>query len=309
VIYDEPKILTGGDRYVTVEFGNELKIDLNFKAQGLARAIVEERLTGVIETVPCFASLLVHYDPDRIRHADLARELMRLSNQLGSIENVTLDSRLHYIEALYLDPWTKACIEDYSAKIAPKEYDPSFVARINGLNDAQHLARVHAATEYWVAAIGFYPGIPAMMALDPRCVVAAPKYSPPRTFTPSGTIGMGGVSTTIYGVESPGGYQLFGHTPVPIWDPKRRFKNAFEGGLVLLRASDRVRFIPVEREQHDDIARLVAEGRYVHNIVGYQRFSVRSYKAWVADLEHVPTKLDQLRRRNFASRAGAGRSA
>lgn len=287
MIYDEPKVLTGGDRYVTVEFGNELTLDLNFMAQGLAKALVEQKVAGVIETVPCFASLLVHYEPERIRHPDLVRELLRLASQLGSIENVVLDSRLHYIEALYLDPWTKACIDDYSAKITPKEYDPAFVARINGLESAQHLARVHAATEYWVSAIGFYPGIPAMMALDPRCVIAAPKYNPPRTFTPAGTIAMGGVSNTIYGVESPGGYQLFGHTPVPIWDPKHRFKHAFEGGLVLLRAGDRVKFIAVDRERHDEVARLVDEGRYVHKIEGYQRFSVKAYKAWAAGLDRT----------------------
>jgi len=287
MIYEQPKVLTGGDRYVTVEFGNELTIDLNFMAQGLARVLKEERTKGVIETVPCFASLLVHYEPERISHRDLSRELLRLAGQLGSIENVTLDSRLHYIEALYLDPLTKACIDDYVAKIAPKEYDPAFVARINGLADARHLARVHAGTEYWVAAIGFYPGIPAMMALDPRCVISAPKYNPPRTFTPAGTIGMGGVSTTIYGVESPGGYQLFGHTPVPTWDPRHRFRNAFEGGLVLLRAGDRVRFIAVEPEQHEEVTRLVAEGRYVHKIEGYQRFSVRAYKAWASGLDRT----------------------
>ena len=69
--------------------------------------------------------------------------------------------------------------------------------------------RVHSGTEYWVASLGFWPGLPFMMALDPRCVLTAPKYNPPRTWTPQGTVGMGGASTAIYPVATPGGYQIF----------------------------------------------------------------------------------------------------
>ncbi|MGE3231163.1 MAG: allophanate hydrolase subunit 1 [Hyphomicrobium sp.] len=287
MIYDEPRILTGGDRYVLVEFGNELTLDLNFMAQGLAAAIAEAGLAGVIETAPCYASLLVHYDPERIRHGDLVREVKRLTASLGPLEDIELDSRLIYVEALYLDPWTKACIDDYAAKIAPKEYDPAYVARLNGLADEHELVRVHAGTEYWVAAIGFWPGIPFLMALDPRSVISTPKYNPPRTWTPAGAIGMGGISSTIYGVETPGGYQLFGRTAVPIWDPAHRFADAFEGGLVLLRPGDRLKFVTVDRARHDEVEARVADGSYLHNIVGYQRFSVRNYKAWAASLDRT----------------------
>lgn len=285
MIYPEPRILPAGDRYVLVELGNELTLDLSFMAQGLAAAIAKDGLKGIVETAPCYASLLVHYDPERIGHASLVRELTRLAASLGPLDDIELDSRLIYVEALYLDPWSKACIDDYRAKIAPKEDDPAYVARLNGLEDEQQLVRVHAGTEYWVAAIGFWPGFPFLMALDPRCVISTPKYNPPRTTTPMGAIGMGGISSTIYAVETPGGYQLFGRTPVPIWDPARRFADAFAGSIVLLRPGDRIKFVTVERERYDAVERLVAEGRYVHNIVGYQRFSVRAYKAWVGTLD------------------------
>ena len=62
MIYTEPRFLPGGDRFVTIEFGNEMNLELNFMAQGLADAIVQDRTKGIIETAPCFASLLVHYD-------------------------------------------------------------------------------------------------------------------------------------------------------------------------------------------------------------------------------------------------------
>lgn len=289
MIYDEARFLPGGDRYVTVEFGNEMNLELNFRAQGLAAAIIDSKLGGVIESAPCYASLLVHYDGDRISQRDLVAELRRLIAALGPSDDLELESRLFYIEAMYLDPWTRQCIDDYRVQIAKpagkdKEYDADFVARINGLADAQQLVRVHAGTEYWVAALGFWPGLPFMMPLDPRCRLTTPKYDPPRTHTPQGTIGMGGASSCIYPVATPGGYQIFGRTPVPIWDTERRFA-AFGDSIVLFRAGDRVRFVPGTREEFEATECRVAEGRYVYNVVEYQKFSVRGYKRWLASLD------------------------
>lgn len=283
MIYEQPKFLPGGDRFVLIEFGNEMNLELNFMAQGLATAVVEDGLKGVVETAPCFASLLVHYEPDQISFADLQRELTRLVNNLGSSDEIELSSRLFYLPAVYRDPWTRACVEDYCAKITKKEPDPEFVARINGLADAQQLVRVHSGTEYWVASLGFWPGLPFMMALDPRCVLTAPKYNPPRTWTPQGTIGMGGASTAIYPVATPGGYQIFARTPVPIWDPNRRFPE-FHDSICLFRAGDRVKFVPVTVEEFELYEAQVKEGTYVYNVNEYQRFSVRSYKRWLAHL-------------------------
>jgi urea carboxylase len=155
MIYPQPRVLPGGDRYVLVEFGDEMQLELNFLAHGLATEIAETALRGVVETAPCFASILIHYDPDEIGFDDLAKELLRLFGSLGSSEAIELQSRLFSIPTMYLDPWTRECVEDYCAKIKEKERDPEFVARINGLADARDLVRVHSATEYWVASLGF----------------------------------------------------------------------------------------------------------------------------------------------------------
>jgi KipI family sensor histidine kinase inhibitor len=284
MIYSEPKFLPGGDRFVLIEFGNEMNLELNFMAQGLATAIVEQKTKGIIETAPCFASLLVHYDPDQISFKELQKEMMALIRALGPSDDIVLDSRLFYLPTMYRDPWTRACVEDYCNKITKKELDPEFIARINGLADADQLVRVHSGTEYWVASLGFWPGLPFMMALDPRCVITAPKYNPPRTWTPQGTVGMGGASTAIYPVATPGGYQIFGRTPVPIWDTEKRFP-VFHDSIVLFRAGDRVKFVPIGKEEFDFIDAKVKEGTYVYNVVEYQKFSVRNYKAWVNILD------------------------
>ena len=79
MIYPEPRYLPGGDRFVLIEFGNEMNLELNFLAQGLASAIAQQKTKGIIETAPCFASLLVHYEPDQIAFRDLQKEMTSLA--------------------------------------------------------------------------------------------------------------------------------------------------------------------------------------------------------------------------------------
>jgi KipI family sensor histidine kinase inhibitor len=267
-----------------IEFGNEMNLELNFMGHGLASAIVAAGTKGVIETAPCFASMLIHYDPDLIGFKDLTKEMKSLIGSLGPSDDIELDSRLFYFPTCYLDPWTKECIEDYCKKITQKEYDPAFVAKLNGLAGPEQLVRVHSGTEYWVASLGFWPGLPFMMALDPRCVITAPKYNPPRTWTPQGTVGMGGASTAIYPVATPGGYQIFARIPVPIWDTEKRFPQ-FENSICLFRPGDRVKFVPVSPEEFNHVEAQVKDGSYVYNVVEYQRFSVRNYKNWIKTLD------------------------
>ncbi|UZE50915.1 allophanate hydrolase subunit 1 [Rhodopseudomonas sp. P2A-2r] len=281
MIYDQPKFLPAGDRYILIEFGNEMNLDLNFMAQGLASAVASAGIDGVIETAPCFASLLVHYEPARITYSDVVRELSVLVSSLGSSDDIELESRLFYLPALYLDPWTKECVEDYCAKIARKVPDPELIVQENGLQDVDHLVRLHSSSEYWVAALGFWPGLPFLMALDPRARLTAPKYNPPRTHTPQGAIGLGGAANSIYPVATPGGYQIFGRTPVPIWDSTGK-RDGFEGGLCLFRPGDRIRFVPVTREEHDAAEAAVNENRYQYTVVEYQKFVVKNYKTWTA---------------------------
>lgn len=284
MIYQEPKFLPGGDRYMLIEFGNEMNLELNFLGQGLATAIEEQKTKGVVETAACFASTLIHYDPEVLSFADLRKEMTDLISSIGSLRDIELDSRLFCFPTVYLDPWTRECVADYIEKIAKKQTDPEFIAELNGLANVDQFVRVHSGTEYWVASLGFWPGLPFMMPLDPRCMLTAPKYNPPRTWTPQGTVGMGGASTAIYPVATPGGYQIFGRIPVPIWDTKKRFPE-FENSICLFKPGDRVRFIPCSVEEFEDVERRVADGSYVYNLVEYQRFSVRNYENWVKTLD------------------------
>ncbi|MCK0197925.1 carboxyltransferase domain-containing protein [Ancylobacter sp. 6x-1] len=283
MIYAQPTFLPAGDRYVLIEFGNEMNLDLNFMAQGLASAVRQAAIPGIIETAPCFASLLVHYDPEILTLSQTADLLGGLAASLGRSDDIELSSRLFYLPALYLDPWTRECVEDYCARIAKKVPDPELLVQENGLDGVDHLVRLHSSSEYWVASLGFWPGLPFLMPLDPRARLTAPKYNPPRTNTPQGAIGLGGAANSIYPVATPGGYQIFARTPVPIWDATGT-RRGFDGALCLFRPGDRIRFVPVTRDEYDAVEAQVNENRYEVTVVEYQKFVVRDYKAWCEKL-------------------------
>jgi urea carboxylase len=283
MIYDDPRFAPGGDRYIEVELGDEMGFELNFRVHTLVAAIRAASISGIVELIPEMASLQVSYDPERIGYADVTREIRVLAANAGSQADVELDSRLFYVPVLYCDPWTAECVDDYRAKVADKTPDPDFLCEVNGLSSRRELIRIHAGTEYWVASLGFWPGLCSLIPLDPAHNLIAPKYNPPRTWTPKGTIGIGGSITCIYPDRTPGGYQIFGRTPMPIWDRQQKLA-AFKHDLALFQAGDRVRFIPIDREEWDYIEAQVDNGLYLHPCVGYQRFSLAKYRAWFAGI-------------------------
>ena len=283
-MYAEPKYLPGGDKYLLVEFGNVMNLELNFKAQGLAKAIESAKIKGVYETLPCFASMLVHYNPDDIKFEDLKNELISLVNNLKSSDDTIVQSRLFRFPTVYLDKWTKEAVADYIAKITYKKPDPEFIVELNNLENVEEFVRIHSGTEYWVASLGFWPGLPFTMPLDPRCKLTAPKYNPPRTWTPKGAVGMGGSSTAIYPDKLPGGYQIFGRTPIPIWDPEKRF-SIFKDSICLFRPGDRIKFDPCSYEEFESIERKIIDGSYKYDVMEDHKFSIKNYKNWVSELD------------------------
>ncbi len=284
MIYERPAFHPGGDRIIEMYLGDEMSFDLNFLVHSLAARIREAEIRGVIELIPELASMQVSYDPDLISYDDLVRELINLFETLGSLENLELDSRIYYVPILYFDPWTHACVDDYRAKIADKEWDGDLMVRVNGLSGLEALKRVHSASEYFVAALGFWPGLCSLMPLDPRSRLTAPKYNPPRTWTPKGTIGHGGSLTCIYPDRTPGGYQIFARTPMPIWDKTQRLE-AFRDSLALFSPGDRVRFIPINRDEYEYVEAKIADGSYKHNAVDFQRFSIGKYHDWLKAID------------------------
>jgi KipI family sensor histidine kinase inhibitor len=247
MIYESPRYLFSGDQYLTVEIGDEMSLQANFKVIGLDQSIKQARIKGYIETLPGWRSLLLHYDSLVIRTNDLVSELKKLVSQIPEVKEVP--SRLIELPVKYGGRWGP---------------DLGFVAKSNNLSPDE-VVRIHSGTIHWVGMVGFTPGSPQLMQLKPSMLLSVPKYTSPRIYTPQGTIALGGSITAIYPVVSPGGYQMMGLTPVPIYD---RFQSLsiFEKSPVLLRIGDRIKFVLVDSEEFDYIRQKVWECSYEYKI-------------------------------------------
>ena len=284
MIYDTLRCSPGGDRYIEVELGDEMSFDLNFQVHALAALIRAASIPGLIELIPEMASLQISYNADRISYEDVVREIGDLHRQTTAQGDLELDSRLFSVPVVYFDEWTRECVEEYRRRVVDKVPDPDLVCQLNGLASRSALRRVHSSPEYWVAALGFWPGLCSLMPLDPRAQLIAPKYNPPRSWTPKGAIGLGGAITCIYPDRTPGGYQLLGRSPMPIWDRTQSLR-AFRQSPALFRPGDRVRFVAIDVEEYASIDAQVEAGSYEHPMVDYQKFSLARYRRWVAALE------------------------
>jgi len=152
---------------------------------------------GVVELVPAYRTLLVVADPER------AGALDELAARLPALE-------LPPAEAVAGDP-----VE------IPVRYDGQDLPEVAGLTglDVEEVVRRHTAPEYTVAFLGFSPGFPYLVGLDPALEV--PRRDTPRTSIPAGSVGLAGGQTGIYPSASPGGWQLIGRTEVTLFDPGR----------------------------------------------------------------------------------------
>src|SRR5712664_3065943 len=144
MIYDAPRFFPGGDRYIEVELGDEMGFELNFRVHSLSAAIRRAGIPGMIELIPEMASLQVSYDPDRISYDDMVREIAALAGTSSGGSDAELESRLYYVPALYFDPWTAACVEEYRSKVADKTPDPDLLCELNHLADRRELVRRHS---------------------------------------------------------------------------------------------------------------------------------------------------------------------
>ena len=243
MIYESIRYLNSGDQFLTIEIGDEMSLKANFKVIGIDKAIKKAGITGVIETLPGWRSMLLHYDSLKIRTHDLISEIKKAIEQVTEVTEVP--SRLIELPVRYRGRWGP---------------DMGFIAEQHGLTEDE-VVRIHSETLHWVGMVGFTPGSPQLMQLDPARLLSVPKYKSPRLYTPQGTIALGGSLTAIYPVVSPGGYQMMGLCIVPVYD---RFQTlaAFEDSPVLLRIGDRIRFTPVDMEEFDFIRQQVWECSY-----------------------------------------------
>ena len=252
----------GGDEHVCVEVAAEMSLGAFFRARTLCRALKDAALAGVSEICPANASFMVRFDPDVIAASDLVRELQAMET-VAELAPPTLRTRLVEVPVLYDDPWTRETGDRFRERRQdPGATDLAYAARANGYRSEADFLAAHAGSPWFVSMVGFVAGLPFMYQMVEReRQIQVPKYLRPRTDTPKQTVGHGGCFGCIYSVRGAGGYQMFGVTPMPIYDPSREVGHLRET-MTFFRPGDVVRFRPVDREGYDDMVRQVGEGRF-----------------------------------------------
>jgi urea carboxylase len=268
----------GGDEHIFVEVAEDMSLDAFFKSLFICKALRESRIKGVTEICPANASFQVKFNPDIIAPDDLMREVKALEASSGQVEPM-LETRIIEIPVLYNDPWTHETLMRFRERHQePGGTDLDYAARINGFGAVPDFVAAHSGSPWFVSMVGFVAGLPFMYQMVERArQIEVPKYLRPRTDTPKLTVGHGGCFGCIYSVRGAGGYQMFGITPMPIYDPKQEISYLREF-MIFFRPGDIVRFKPVDREGYDQAVRDVDGGRF-DPVIKPVTFDLRQFTA------------------------------
>jgi urea carboxylase len=252
----------GGDEHVFVEIDEEMSLDAFFKSLSMTNAVRDSRIKGVTEICPANASLQIRFDPDVISPDDMLAELKRLESAADKADP-TLKTRIIEIPVYYNDPWTHETLMRFRERHQePTSTDLEYTAKINNYGSVDDLVNAHAGAPWFVSMVGFVAGLPFLYQMVERSrQIEAPKYLRPRTDTPKLTVGHGGCFGCIYSVRGAGGYQMFGVTPMPIYDPKQEV-SYLRDFMIFFKPGDIIKFKPVGRDGYDAALEEVERGKF-----------------------------------------------
>ena len=256
----------GGDEHIFVEMDEEMSLDAFFKSLSMTNAVRAAKIDGVTEICPANASFQVKFDPDRIKPDDMLAELKALEHTAESAEK-KLKTRIIDIPVFYRDPWTHETLMRFRDRHQdPNGTDLDYAARINGFDTVEDFITAHHSQPWFVSMVGFVAGLPFLYQLVDRSrQLEVPKYVRPRTDTPKQTVGYGGCFSCVYSVRGAGGYQMFGITPMTIFDPKQE-TNYLRDFMVFHNPGDIVKFRPIDRAEYDQTLADVQANRYTPKI-------------------------------------------
>ncbi|SMC51999.1 5-oxoprolinase subunit PxpB [Pedobacter africanus] len=208
-----------GDSAVVMQFGDVISKTINLQVRAVAAWLDEYTFEGFVEYVPAFTSITIYYEPWLLKYDEI---VLLLQEMTGAID----DTEMQEQSAVRIIP------VHYGGAMGP---DLEYVANYHHISMDEVIA-LHTQPEYLVYMIGFAPGFPYLGGMDER--IATPRKENPRPKIPRGAVGIAGSQTGVYPMETPGGWQLIGQTPLELFDIGKEEP-------ALLKAGDRVRFSPV----------------------------------------------------------------
>jgi len=271
----------GGDEHIYVEIDDEMSLDAFFKSLSMSNAVRDAKIEGVTEICPANASFQVRFDPDVIAPEDMMNRIKELEGLAETAEKRMI-TRIVEIPVLYQDPWTHETLMRFRERHQdPSGTDLDYAARINGYDTVEDFITAHHSQPWFVSMVGFVAGLPFLYQLVEReKQLQVPKYLSPRTDTPKLTVGYGGCFSCIYSVRGAGGYQMFGVTPMPIFDAEQKVSH-LRDFMVFFRPGDIVKWKPIERAEYDEIVAAVDAGTYVPRIAEVE-FDLEKFNADMA---------------------------
>ena len=230
------RFLIAGDSSLCAEFGNEISKEINAQIRAFNILLKESGIAGIVETIPTYRSLLIQYDPGVISYKSLEGKLKKLLARLDSVE--IPPSEVLEVPVLY-----------GGEEMGP---DLKFVAE-NAKMSEEEVIKLHSEPEYLIYMLGFTPGFTYLGGLNDA--IETPRLKTPRVKIPAGSVGIAGKQTGVYPIDSPGGWQLIGRTPLKMYDADREKP-------ILPEAGQYIKFVPIDRAEFDRIAAEVAKGTY-----------------------------------------------
>jgi len=220
-----------GDQAIVIELGSDLTMEIHRKVKALTSFFEHCQPEWLLDYTPAFTSVTLFYDSFFINKNYGAQMLpyqfvssFLQTNLLNLLKEVTHEHRLIEIPVCY------------GGELGP---DLSFVSNYNNLT-TEEVIHIHATGDYIVYMIGFAPGFPYLGGMSEH--ISTPRKATPRLTIPPRSVGIGGKQTGIYPIETPGGWQIIGQTPLELFRPN-------ENPPTLLRAGDYIRFIPISYEE------------------------------------------------------------
>ena len=230
-----PQLKPIGDCALSISFGQTISPDIHRLVRAFQTSLEQQKLPGILETVPAYCTVTIHYDPVRVSFASLCSYAEHL---LETMDQVQLPPSMVYE--------IPVC---YGGNMGP---DLPHVADYSHLSE-QDVIQIHTAPDYLIYMLGFTPGFPYLGGMNPA--IATPRLSSPRVSIPAGSVGIAGRQTGIYPLASPGGWNLIGQTPVRLFDPHRNQP-------FLLQPGDYIRFRSISLDEFYAIARQVEGGHF-----------------------------------------------
>ncbi|WP_156289581.1 5-oxoprolinase subunit PxpB [Oceanobacillus salinisoli] len=224
-----------GDKGIRVQLGKSISKETNERIRNFSWFLEKENIPGVMEWIPAYTTVSIYYDPYYISYELLKKRVASLKDNLSSV-------KLPPAQVIQLPVY-------YGGELGP---DLSFVAKHHHLTE-QEVIRIHTATDYLIYMMGFSPGFPYLGGMSEK--IATPRLKEPRLNIPVGSVGIAGSQTGVYSMETPGGWQIIGKTPVKLYDPQRETP-------ILLQAGNYVRFVQVTEKEFQEIEKQIEDGTY-----------------------------------------------